>query len=153
MGFALQLYIPKQQFIDLVDFVVCADAEYVGIAKSLLVTYRLHHVDPYEYFVDVLQRVKDHPPLQMAEFKPWRWKQLFANITCKCDAFLMTFCSAIDRINHEVVRILPMADVKDKLAGDGSEFGKNTPEQAAAFVRSEIEQWSAAVRASGATAQ
>jgi tripartite-type tricarboxylate transporter receptor subunit TctC len=59
----------------------------------------------------------------------------------------------IDRINREVVRILPMADVKDKLAGDGSEFGKNTPEQAAAFVRSEIEQWSAAVRASGATAQ
>jgi tripartite-type tricarboxylate transporter receptor subunit TctC len=59
----------------------------------------------------------------------------------------------IDRINREVVRILPMADVKDKLAGDGSEFGENTPELAAAFVRSEIEQWSAAVRASGATAQ
>jgi len=59
----------------------------------------------------------------------------------------------VDRINREVVRILPMADVKVKLAGDGSEFGANTPEQAAAFVRSEIEQWSAAVKASGATAQ
>jgi tripartite-type tricarboxylate transporter receptor subunit TctC len=41
----------------------------------------------------------------------------------------------IDRINREVVRILPMADVKDKLAGDGSEFGKNTPEQAAAIAQ------------------
>lgn len=59
----------------------------------------------------------------------------------------------VDRINREVVRILPMADVKERLAGDGSEFGANTPEQAAAFVRSEIEQWSAAVKASGATAQ
>jgi len=59
----------------------------------------------------------------------------------------------IDRLNREVVRILPMADVKEKLAGDGSEFGANTPEQAAAFVRSEIEQWSVAVKASGATAQ
>ncbi len=59
----------------------------------------------------------------------------------------------VDRLNRAVVRILPLPDVKEKLAGDGSEFGANTPEQAAAFVRSEIEQWSAAVKASGATAQ
>ena len=30
MGFALQLYVPRQQFSDLVDFVVCDDAQNVG---------------------------------------------------------------------------------------------------------------------------
>lgn len=54
-------------------------AEHVGIVQSLLVTCRLHDVDPYDYFVDVLQRVKDHPPLQMDELTPRRWKALFAS--------------------------------------------------------------------------
>lgn len=54
-------------------------AEHVGIVQSLLVTCRLHNIDPYDYFVDVLQRVKDHPPLQMDELTPRRWKELFAS--------------------------------------------------------------------------
>ena len=54
-------------------------AEHVGIVQSLLVTCRLHNIDPYEYFVDVLQRVAEHPPLQMDELTPRRWKELFAN--------------------------------------------------------------------------
>ena len=54
-------------------------AEHVGIVQSLLTTCRLHDIDPYEYFVDVLQRVKNHPPLQMGELTPRRWKELFAN--------------------------------------------------------------------------
>lgn len=54
-------------------------AEHVGIVQSLLVTCRLHDVDPYDYFVDVLQRVKGHPPLQMDELTPRRWKELFAS--------------------------------------------------------------------------
>lgn len=53
-------------------------AEHVGIVQSLLVTCRLHNIDPYEYFVDVLQRVKDHPPSQMDELTSRRWKELFA---------------------------------------------------------------------------
>ena len=32
-------------------------AKHVGIVQSLLVTCRLHDIDPYDYFVDVLQRV------------------------------------------------------------------------------------------------
>ena len=55
-----------------------ADAEHVGVVQSLLTTCRLHDIDPYEYFVDVLQRVKTHPPLQMDELTPRRWKELFA---------------------------------------------------------------------------
>jgi len=45
-------------------------------AAELAVT---HNIDPYDYFVDVLQRVKDHPPLQMDELTPRRWKELFAS--------------------------------------------------------------------------
>lgn len=53
-------------------------AEHVGIVQSLLVTCRLHEIDPYEYFVDVLQRVSDHPSSKIDELTPRRWKQLFA---------------------------------------------------------------------------
>ena len=55
-----------------------AGAEHVGVVQSLITTCRLNDVDPYEYFVDVLQRVKNHPPLQMDELTPRRWKELFA---------------------------------------------------------------------------
>ena len=53
-------------------------ARQVGIVQSLLVTCRLHDVDPYDYFVDVLQRVGQHPASRVGELTPRRWKQLFA---------------------------------------------------------------------------
>ena len=34
-------------------------------------------IEPYEYFVNVLQRVKNHPPLKMGELTPRRRKELF----------------------------------------------------------------------------
>ena len=36
-------------------------AKHIGIMQSLLVTCRLHGIDPYDYLVDVLQRVWKHP--------------------------------------------------------------------------------------------
>ena len=36
-------------------------AQHVGIIQSLIVTCRLHGIDPYEYLVDVLQRVEEQP--------------------------------------------------------------------------------------------
>jgi transposase len=53
-------------------------AEHVGIAQSLIVTCRLHDIDPYTYLVDVLQRVGQHPAARVAELTPRLWKQLFA---------------------------------------------------------------------------
>lgn len=38
-------------------------AKHVGIVQSLIVTCRLHGIDPYTYLVDVLQRVGQHPAL------------------------------------------------------------------------------------------
>ena len=54
-------------------------AKYVGIVNSLIVTCRLHQIDPYSYLVDVLQRVGDHPASRVAELTPRHWKQHFAD--------------------------------------------------------------------------
>ena len=53
-------------------------AKHIGIVQSLIVTCRLHHVDPYTYLVDVLQRVGQHPAARVAELTPRLWKQHFA---------------------------------------------------------------------------
>ena len=53
-------------------------AKHVGIIQSLIVTCRLHGIDPYTYLVDVLQRVGQHPASRVAELTPRLWKQLFA---------------------------------------------------------------------------
>jgi transposase len=44
----------------------------------LIVTCRLHGIDPYTYLVDVLQRVGHHPASRVAELTPRRWKEQFA---------------------------------------------------------------------------
>jgi transposase len=53
-------------------------AEHVGIMQSLIVTCRLHGVDPYTYLVEVLQRLGVHPASKVAELTPRLWKQHFA---------------------------------------------------------------------------
>ena len=42
----------------------------MGIIQSLIVTCRLHGIDPYEYLVDVLQRVGEHPASRVHELTP-----------------------------------------------------------------------------------
>lgn len=54
-------------------------AKQVGIIQSLLVTCRLHNIDPYTYLVDVLQRVGQHPASRVSELTPRLWKQRFAD--------------------------------------------------------------------------
>jgi len=54
-------------------------AKHVGIMQSLIVTCRLHEIDPYDYLVDVLQRVGQHPADRVHELTPRLWKQLFAD--------------------------------------------------------------------------
>ena len=53
-------------------------AKQVGILQSLIVTCRLHGIDPYTYLVDVLQRVGQHPARRVAELTPRQWKERFA---------------------------------------------------------------------------
>ena len=60
-------------------------AEYVGKIQSLLVTCRLHGIDPYTYFVDVLQRVSVTKALDVADLTPRCWKELFAQAPLTSD--------------------------------------------------------------------
>ena len=60
-------------------------AKHVGIVQSLIVTCRLHAIDPYTYLVDVLQRVSQHPAGRVAELTPRLWKQRFAASPLRSD--------------------------------------------------------------------
>ncbi len=60
-------------------------ARHVGIVQSLIVTCRLHGIDPYTYLVDVLQRVAQHPASRVAELTPRLWKQHFADHPLRSD--------------------------------------------------------------------
>jgi len=53
-------------------------AKHVGVIQSLIVTCRLHGIDPYNYLVDVLQRISEHPASRVADLTPRLWKQHFA---------------------------------------------------------------------------
>jgi transposase len=65
-------------------------AKQVGIIQSLLATCRLHAIDPYEYLVDVLQRVGRHPASRVAELTPRLWKEHFAGNPLRSDLYLLT---------------------------------------------------------------
>jgi len=53
-------------------------ARHIGVIQSLLVTCRLHEVNPYDYLVDVLQRINQHPASLVDELVPRAWKERFA---------------------------------------------------------------------------
>ena len=53
----------------------------------------------------------------------------------------------VARMNAEIVRLVVMPDMKEKLAGLGVEASAFTPEQFAAFNRTEYERWGRIVRA------
>lgn len=54
-------------------------ARHIGVVQSLLVTCRLHGINPYTYLVDVLQRISQHPASEVEHLTPRRWKQHFAD--------------------------------------------------------------------------
>ena len=62
-----------------------AGARHIGIIQSLLVTCRLHGVNPYEYLVDVLQRISIHPASRVEELTPRLWKEKFAGSPMRSD--------------------------------------------------------------------
>lgn len=53
-------------------------ARQLGMLQSLMVTCQLHDINPYDYLVDVLQRVARHPAKDVAALTPRLWKQRFA---------------------------------------------------------------------------
>jgi tripartite-type tricarboxylate transporter receptor subunit TctC len=59
----------------------------------------------------------------------------------------------VTRLHAESVKLLKLQDVKERLDAAGFEVIGNTPEQFAAFIRSEIDKWAKVVKASGARAE
>ena len=64
-------------------------AKHVGVAQSLIVTCRLHGIDPYTYLVDVLQRVGQQPAARVAELTPRLWKENFADHPLRSDLYAL----------------------------------------------------------------
>lgn len=62
-------------------------AKQIGIMQSLLVTCRLHEIDPYDYLVDVLQRVGTHPASQVEQLTPRLWKERFSKQSMRSDLY------------------------------------------------------------------
>lgn len=46
--------------------------------QSLLVTCKLHEIDPFTYLVDVLRRIHSHPAREVHLLTPRLWKEHFA---------------------------------------------------------------------------
>ncbi len=58
----------------------------------------------------------------------------------------------VSKLHGEIVKILRSPEVKERLAAQGAEAVSNTPEQFAAYIRSETVKWAKVVRDSGARA-
>jgi len=63
-----------------------------------------------------------------------------------------TSAEVVRKWNAEVNAIMQSADIKQRLLAEGARFAPNTPEQFAAFIKSEIAKWAPVVKASGARA-
>ncbi len=55
----------------------------------------------------------------------------------------------IDRLNQEIVKLLKSPDVRDRLIADGTDPAPTTPEEFAAYIKSETEKWTKVIRAAG----
>jgi len=71
-------------------------AKHVGIIQSLITTCRLHEISPYDYLVDVLQRIDRHPASRVAELTPRLWKEHFASNPLRSDLHLQPLSSRKD---------------------------------------------------------
>jgi len=55
----------------------------------------------------------------------------------------------VDKLNREIVRILQLPDVKEKLLASGYVAAPSTPQEFAQFMRDELAKWQRVVKASG----
>ena len=60
-------------------------ADNVAVFQTLIVSCRLAGIDPYKYFVDVLQRISLHPARNIRELIPRIWKEKFGANPLKSD--------------------------------------------------------------------
>ena len=91
------------------------------------------------------QLLPDVPPIAEAGLKGFEtgtWHGVLAPAATPKDI--------VAKLNAEIVKILAQPDVREKLIGQGLDPVGGTPEQFAAFIKSEIDKWAKVVKASGA---
>ena len=54
------------------------------------------------------------------------------------------------KLHGEVVRIIKLPEVADRIASEGADFIGSTPEEFSEFIRTEITKWGKVVKLSGA---
>jgi tripartite-type tricarboxylate transporter receptor subunit TctC len=59
----------------------------------------------------------------------------------------------VNKLHAEVVKIIALPELRNRMSAEGAEFVGDTPEQFTAFLRGEIDKWGRAVKASGAKAE
>ena len=59
----------------------------------------------------------------------------------------------IDRVHQEIVRALRAADVRDRLVAEGADVIGSTPDELAAYMKSETEKWARVVKTAGIKTQ
>jgi len=64
-------------------------AKQIGIVQSLLTICRLYDINPCDYFVDVLQRIDQHPAALVEQLTPWRRKERYASNLLRSDLHLI----------------------------------------------------------------
>jgi tripartite-type tricarboxylate transporter receptor subunit TctC len=55
----------------------------------------------------------------------------------------------VDRLNRELIAVMNSADMKDKLAKQGTDVRTSTPDEFAAYIKSEIAKWGDVIRKAG----
>jgi tripartite-type tricarboxylate transporter receptor subunit TctC len=59
----------------------------------------------------------------------------------------------VAKLNQEIVRVLGLPEVKEKLSSLGMEPGSGTPAEFEAFIRAETDKWKRVIKASGFKAE
>ena len=59
----------------------------------------------------------------------------------------------VARLNQEIVRVLGLADVKERLTSIGMEPGSGTPAEFESYIRAETDKWQRVIKASGFKAE
>jgi tripartite-type tricarboxylate transporter receptor subunit TctC len=59
----------------------------------------------------------------------------------------------VSKLNQEIVRVLSVAEVQEKLSSIGLEPGGGTPAEFQSYIRAETEKWTRVIKASGFKAE
>jgi tripartite-type tricarboxylate transporter receptor subunit TctC len=55
----------------------------------------------------------------------------------------------VERLNREVVRIIQLPDVRDRLSAEAFDIPLDTPDQFAAYIKADVVKWAKVVRETG----